>query len=313
MISIIIPLYNKSRYIEDCLKSIFIQSVEFEIIIVNDASTDDSLSKIEEIKVEYSNIKLINLIENKGGSFCRNIGINEAQFPYLMFLDADDILSEDCLKDRLIFASENPNANAWVFSMGILNNSLYHSVWISTNNNYLESFLKHQIPWSIMQPLWQTSYFKKHDGFDTSFKRLQDVELHTKALLNGAKFIVSNIKRADCFYRIENDRHSISINDFSENQTLGFIKYYQTFFPLLNKKQQKYLSFSILESLSSLGHSFKTRGLSKHLYKDYACSLISIVEIRSHRTVLKKYLYFNTIFKIHIKGLKAVFKKLLNI
>ena len=86
--SIIVPLYNKEKYISRAIYSALNQSFKnFEIIIVNDGSTDNSLNVVKEIK--DSRIRIINQ-KNLGASNARNTGIKKAKSPYIAFLDADD-------------------------------------------------------------------------------------------------------------------------------------------------------------------------------------------------------------------------------
>lgn len=94
--SVIIPLYNKEDYIEDTLKSVLNQSFkDFEIIIVNDGSTDNSLEIIKNFS--DSRIKIIDQ-KNLGLSIARNNGVKNAKFNYIAFLDADDLWMEDYLQ-----------------------------------------------------------------------------------------------------------------------------------------------------------------------------------------------------------------------
>lgn len=97
-LSIIIPAYNCEKYIEKCIKSIIEQKDDLiEIIIINDGSTDNTLQICEELATKYNNIKLINQ-ENKGVSYARNIGIENANGKYVMFVDSDDYLVENSLE-----------------------------------------------------------------------------------------------------------------------------------------------------------------------------------------------------------------------
>lgn len=99
-ISIIIPVYNVEEYIEDTLNSILNQSFEnYEVIIINDGSTDKTLDKINSIKDKFKNIKIINQ-DNSGPSTSRNKGIELANGEYIIFVDGDDILPKDSLKTR---------------------------------------------------------------------------------------------------------------------------------------------------------------------------------------------------------------------
>lgn len=103
-ISLIIPVYNVEKYLIQCLESVSKQINLFdEVIIVNDGSTDNSLSICEKFVSKYKNFKLISQ-ENKGLSAARNIGMNLASSEYVMFLDSDDYLRMDtvnCLKKEL--------------------------------------------------------------------------------------------------------------------------------------------------------------------------------------------------------------------
>ena len=89
MISIIIPLFNGEKYLDECLSSV--KHANTEIIVVNDASTDNS----EQIAHKYTD-KVIN-IEHSGPVIARNIGIKSATGDYIMFMDADDVLKNDAL------------------------------------------------------------------------------------------------------------------------------------------------------------------------------------------------------------------------
>lgn len=88
--SVVIPLYNKEKYVENALKSILNQTfTDYEVLIINDSSTDKSVEKV--IPFLSEKIKLIHHSENKGLSASRNTGIEKATTNYITFLDADDL------------------------------------------------------------------------------------------------------------------------------------------------------------------------------------------------------------------------------
>ena len=90
MISVIIPVYNGEKYLEECLDSILNQIyTNFEIIIVNDGSTDNSLKICRKYQKKDKRIRIINT-ENHGVSHARNIGIKESKGDYITFVDCDD-------------------------------------------------------------------------------------------------------------------------------------------------------------------------------------------------------------------------------
>lgn len=97
MISIIVPVYNKREYLNYAVQSILLQDYkDYEIILVNDGSTDGSEALCEQYKKELKKIKVLHQM-NRGVSAARNIGMDAAEGEYILFLDADDLLGKDCL------------------------------------------------------------------------------------------------------------------------------------------------------------------------------------------------------------------------
>lgn len=109
-LSIIIPVYNIEAYISKCLESVFAQPLDdFEVVCVNDGSTDNSQSVIDSYAAAHPNLRCIRQ-SNKGLSEARNTGIDNALGRYLFFLDGDDYLSNsqsladglgECLRNNL--------------------------------------------------------------------------------------------------------------------------------------------------------------------------------------------------------------------
>ena len=98
-ISIIIPVYNVESYLSKCLESCLNQGVppsEYEVIVVNDGSPDNSFSIIEKYKKQYDNIIVIDK-KNGGLSSARNAGLSIAKGDYVWFVDADDYISNNAL------------------------------------------------------------------------------------------------------------------------------------------------------------------------------------------------------------------------
>lgn len=98
MISIIIPVYNAEKYLEDCLTSIFKQTYDnFEVICVDDGSIDNSKAICNEWCLKDSRFRYV-YQDNAGVSVARNIGIEKAKGEYICFLDADDYIDEHYLE-----------------------------------------------------------------------------------------------------------------------------------------------------------------------------------------------------------------------
>lgn len=97
-ISLIIPVYNAELYLRKTLDSVLNQTYkDFEVVAINDGSTDSSLNILEEYKLKFDKITIINQ-NNKGIGITRNEGIKAAKGEYISFLDSDDFISNDYLE-----------------------------------------------------------------------------------------------------------------------------------------------------------------------------------------------------------------------
>lgn len=103
-VSIIIPCYNIEPYLSKCIDSVLNQTFsDFELILINDGSTDRTLNVCQEYKNTDDRIKVYSQ-ENKGVSYTRNRGIDLAQGDYIMFIDGDDYIKTDFVEQHLQFA-----------------------------------------------------------------------------------------------------------------------------------------------------------------------------------------------------------------
>lgn len=101
-LSIIIPIYNVEKYLPKCLDSLLDKAVQdYEIILVNDGSTDGSLAVAERYRDRHPDLITVITTENRGQGNARNIGIEQARGEFLYFIDSDDYLSEDGLHEIL--------------------------------------------------------------------------------------------------------------------------------------------------------------------------------------------------------------------
>lgn len=111
LVTIIIPVYNSSKYIKYAIESIENQTyMNYEAIFIDDCSTDNSIKIIEKYIVKNPKFKLIKLNRNIGVARARNIGIRKAKGRYLTFLDSDDIWLKNKLEIQLQYMKENDYA-----------------------------------------------------------------------------------------------------------------------------------------------------------------------------------------------------------
>ena len=176
MISVVIPLYNKEASIKQSLMSVLSQSYQdFEVVIVDDGSTDNSVAKVEEI--QDSRIRLIRQ-ENGGPSKARNTGVKNAKGEWILFLDADD----EMLPEALEFFSEKiqKNADADMF-LGevIVNNGKTEHLAVEYKEGVVSNPFKSHVFGRLYQCSGTTVYRKtivEENPFDERVRRYEDLQ-----------------------------------------------------------------------------------------------------------------------------------------
>lgn len=135
-ISIIVPVYNVELYIEDCLQSALCQNFkDYEIICVDDASTDDSSQILQKYAASNSKIKIFTHSQNRGLSVARNTGLKNAQGKYIMFLDSDDMIAPNACAE-LFYAAEKNQVDIVYYDMVCKNEEGHEMGIVSNNQNY---------------------------------------------------------------------------------------------------------------------------------------------------------------------------------
>ncbi len=187
--SIVVPLFNKENYIENTLRSIFNQEfTDYEIIVVNDCSIDESSAKVKSLNQEK--IRIIHHEKNKGLSAARNTGIKHSKADYIAFLDADDVWKPSFLQkifelihqfpDAEIFAAnyEEVYADKHILPKNKLKNNA---------NGGIIAFFEN----SISQPLYMPSsmcvkknVFEKSGYYDEHIFYAEDIDFNIRANLN---------------------------------------------------------------------------------------------------------------------------------
>ena len=103
-LTVVIPAYNCADYIEETLNSVLKQTfADFEVIVVDDASTDNSLQLLHQLALADSRLRILSLATNSGQAVCRNRAVTEARGRYIAFLDADDVWLPQKLERQLEF------------------------------------------------------------------------------------------------------------------------------------------------------------------------------------------------------------------
>ena len=248
-LSIIIPVYNVEKYISQCLDSVLEQDIpylEYEVIVVNDGSPDNSAAIIAEYEKKYPNIVYI-FKENGGLSSARNAGLKVAKGDYLWFIDSDDWIEKNCLKNLLEYTYKNdldfcefPHTivfknNSFVYTK---NNRLNEQ--IVSNVDYISQYAMPYSAWSniVKREIITNNKLSYVDGI-----LHEDVEFNIRLLSHCNRISYhDNFNNALYFYR--RDREESIINNISNTKKrvdsyLKILKFTEDNFPY-NKNVKDY-------------------------------------------------------------------------
>lgn len=282
-ITIVLSCFNKEKYIAQAIQSVLSQSVkEWRLIIVDDCSTDNSINIIKSFE-NLNNVQTLFNTENKGANYCRNLGLALASTEYLMFLDGDDVLEKTCVENRLTAAAANVTANLMVFTMGVFKENIGDSeyVWLPEVSDPLRNLLSHNLSWSIVQPLWNTNFLKSLNGFDLSFKRLQDVELNTRALLHSNLNLKMFNSTPDCYYRIDPERLNYDLPEFLDRWVDASVQYVIKFTNLAPLNYRKFLRLTLYQTYLQILYYRRTRKIDDNIFDELERKLLTNAGVKS--------------------------------
>ncbi|MFB2772958.1 glycosyltransferase [Pelatocladus sp. BLCC-F211] len=207
-ISIVIPAYNSEKTIKYAIESVLKQTLnDFELIIINDGSTDSTLEVISQFK--DPRIKVFSF-ENAGGNVSRNRGLERATAEFVSFLDADDIWTSDKLESQLHALKENPQAAvaySWTDYIDEQGKLLFSGTHITANGNVYEQLIVSNFLENGSNPLISREALVQLDGFDEDLTAAQDWDMWLR-LAQNFDFIA--VPRVQILYRIS--ANSLSTN-----------------------------------------------------------------------------------------------------
>lgn len=169
--SIVVPIYNIAKYLPQCIESVLNQSfVDYELLLVNDGSKDNSLEICESYAKNDERIKVIDK-KNGGVSSARNSGLDQALGDYIVFLDGDDFFVEECLLKLDHYSNNRPELDIIACHMDTLidevletNYRLYPEVLRTIgNHDRLAYLVEHKLlKWNVFSNLYKRSFIENH-------------------------------------------------------------------------------------------------------------------------------------------------------
>ncbi|OWT33403.1 hypothetical protein BGI41_02605 [Methanobrevibacter sp. 87.7] len=241
-VSVIIPVYNASKYIEKTLKSLVSQSFkDFEIILVDDGSEDDSVNIINEFLLNYDFTFIVDSQEDKGVSSARNRGLELASGKYIIFLDDDDILNTNHI-ENLYNSLINNNADLSFTYLSKINEegkyltdiSSYDSIKnldLIDSDEFIKLELNMSIPFSFVELMYKKDILDKYSiRFNENINYGEDTEFALKSLVCSHNVAISH----EFTYLYLQRDDSITSNAYLErfdfiNVLDNFAKYYMDY------------------------------------------------------------------------------------
>lgn len=281
-ISIVIPLYNKEQHILDTLECIQQQSFQnYEIIIVDDGSTDNSLKIVKEYK--DPRIKIISQT-NAGAAAARNRGVNEATSNHVAFMDADDRWENNYLETMVSLIELYPEAIIYGSNYKIIENgeeNVLDFPGIIQEKGYLSNYF---ISGKIYTPLWTSAVIVRKDaflklgGFPLECKVCEDIDLWCRMAAIG-KVAYINIPLA-IYVR---DSSNMLSKSKDASYFFPFLKNYKYFFEKTDSRLESvenyivYRKFLAASSAIFISHNRKeAKQILKQLGfpKGYICKAV---------------------------------------
>lgn len=276
MFSVVIPLYNKELSIQNTIQSVLEQTYqEFEIIVIDDGSTDNSAERVREIS--DSRVKLVQQ-KNQGVSAARNRGIKESKFEWIALLDGDDLWEPNHLEEILKMMHEFPDEKVYVTSFKYSNNQAMYKhdrpSPIFKIENYFREALKEKLVWTSIAVIHR-SCFDVIGGFNIKLSRGEDLDLWERL---AEKFDIIKSDTVTAVYRIEAENRSFQRSSYDIRKSC---LYYYDFAKPLTDDQINYYKHKLVIS----SRAFIRRGDIKSfimLYKKYRpyISLLKVLKIK---------------------------------
>lgn len=318
-ISIITPVFNRQNIISATLDSVQKQEYEnWECILVDDGSQDNVGAVIKAYANKDPRFKYFKrpTTRQKGPSACRNYGMEQAEGDFYLFLDSDDLLTADCLADRVKAIQENPDDDFVVFTMGFFyevnefHRNKKKKVFQGNRIDTAKQFLAYKYPWSITRPLYRKEIIGKVGGFNENLMALEDPEMALKILqVEGVTY--KTIDKVDCYYRLDVDQKEKFRSAAQKQRHLdSYLTMFQSLFTVFTAESKEILTPFIKYNL--------VKFLSVDFDKEVKAQLTQIIKLFKNNinfSVVEK-TYIRMLLEINLKnrprGTYRIIKKIQN-
>ena len=318
-VSIIVPVYNTAKYLEECIKSLErIDFESYEVLFVDNCSNDGSYQILKKLK--NKNFKIFRNKKNYGQSYSLNKAIKNSNSPYIAIMDSDDVCLPNRIKDSFNFLEKNPDHCLVAGKSNTINEfgKILKKRRFTLNNNLIQTRIYIDNPFSHTTIMFRSKALKNIKSYSRKFKYTQDFDLISRLIRKGFKvkildkqFTLVRKHRSQQSFKNKNkqllERYLIAQTNIKKKIKISSnIKLLIKF--IIFKKDKRFQNFSSVKQIEIIIF-FLNKIFIKNNEKLYFCSLIFSQPNNFRKEiifkVLLKYLFLN---KILIKEKETILR-----
>lgn len=256
IISIIMPLYNASKYLEETLDSLLRQTFQdFEVICINDGSTDTTSSILQTFQEKDERIRIYVNSGRKGAAFSRNKGLEIARGEYLGFLDGDDIFDEMML-EKAYYTIVSNNADIVMYDYKhVVSDEIYNICYMPHGEEYISRYCRSTFSVLECEPfeILNWSYAPCNKLYRKSFIQENELQFQDLSCANDVYFVCMALMLAERIIAVEDNRVMLYLRDHSEPDRISADRD----------------SMCVYKALIQIGQELIKRDMFKELYDSY--------------------------------------------
>lgn len=241
-VSIIMPVYNASRFLKMSCGSVAKQTLkDVELICVDDGSTDDSLEILNTLKEKFDFIKIFTQ-KNQGSGYARNNGMSKAQGEYIAFLDADDIFVEEDALEKMYFYGSKNSADIVCGNLKRIrqngdietNYDFKNTKFAYFNKKDVVLPIEYGIPFAFYRNIFKREFLEKHEIIFPDLIRGQDPIFLANALVNTDELYVL---RVDLYGYNHSVGGGVNIKVNTYEKKIAYIQHFKNTFDILKDNE----------------------------------------------------------------------------
>ena len=282
-ISIIMPLYNAEKFLKESLDSIMNQSfTKFELICINDASTDATSDILNIYKKNDERIIVLNNSERKGAAYARNRGIESARGEYMIFLDGDDIFDEEML-ELAYDTIEKYQADVVKFGYAhVPSEEIHNRKKVALSTEYINRYCKQTFAISELKPYewisWNSAPWNKL--FRTKLIKENNIKFQSLSSSNDVYFVDMALLVTEKIIELNDERVMVYARDHKEPSRISNYRD-----PMCVYKAIEYMQKKLLES------SFFSKCYQHFYYKAFFMLKDTVERIRDYKNAEEFYAF----------------------